>query len=135
MLTKVFWEKVWVWIKHHWYVPVIIILIIVFSVTKNSIKDKLYKILSAERDLYEKEKKLIIETNREKELEKERVRLQHEELLKRLEEEYSVELEKLKKDKQKELADLAEEYKDNEEELARKIAEALGVEYVEPEEE
>ena len=135
MLTALFWKKVWIWIKHHWYVPVIIILIIGSSVTKSSIKDKLYKMLDNQRDLYEKEKELVVEVSKEKELEKERVRLQHEELLRRLEEEYSVELEKLKKDKQKELADLAEKYKDNEEELAKRIAEVLGVEYVKPEEE
>jgi flagellar biosynthesis/type III secretory pathway M-ring protein FliF/YscJ len=132
MLTALFWKKVWTWIKHHWYVPVIIILILVFSLTKNSIKNKLYKMLANQRELYEKEKQLINETNREKELEKERVRRRHKDLVKRLEEEYSVELDKLKEDKQEELAGLSKQYEGNEEELAKKIAESLGVEYVPP---
>ena len=133
MLTALFWKKVWIWIKHHWYVPVIIILIIGSSVTKNTIKDKLYKMLSDQRDLYEKEKKLVVETNKEKELKKEHIRHVHEELVKKLEKEYDIELQKLKKDKQKELTELAEEHKDNGEELARKIAKALGAEYIKPE--
>ena len=133
MLTALFWKKVWIWIKHHWYVPVIIILIIGSSVTKSSIKDKLYKMLDNQRDLYEKEKKLVVEVSKEKEVEKERVRHAHEELVKKLEEEYDIELQKLKKDKQKELTELAEKHKDDGEELARKIAAALGAEYVESE--
>jgi uncharacterized membrane protein YhiD involved in acid resistance len=133
MLTALFWKKVWIWIKHHWYVPVIVVLIIGSSVTKNTIKDKLYKMLSDQRDLYEKEKELVVEVSKEKELEKERVRGAHEELVRKLEEEYDVELQKLKKDKQKELTELAEKHKDDGEDLARKIAEILGAEYVESE--
>ena len=133
MFTALFWKKAWVWIKHHWYAPVIIILLLGFSLTKSNIKSKLYKLLDDQKDLYEKEKDLIEKTNKEKELEKDLARKRHEELVKRLEEEYNVELEKLKRDKQKELADLTEEYKDSEEELAKRIAEVLGAEYVKPE--
>ena len=133
MFTALFWKKVWVWIKHHWYVPIIIILLLGFSFTNSNIKSKLYKLLIDQKDLYEKEKDLIEKTNKEKEKEKDLARKRHEELIKRLEEEYNIELEKLKKDKQKELANLTEEYKDSEEELAKRIAEALGAEYVKPE--
>ena len=130
MFTALFWKKVWVWIKHHWYAPVIIILLFGFSLTNSNIKSKLYQLLTDQKDLYEKEKDLIEKTNKEKELEKDLARKRHEELIKKLEEEYNIELEKLKKDKQKELSDLTEEYKDSGEELAKRIAEALGAEYI-----
>tara|TARA_Y100000310_G_C20278233_1_gene621318 strand:- start:102 stop:509 length:408 start_codon:yes stop_codon:yes gene_type:complete len=132
MFTALFWKKVWVWVKHHWYVPVIIILLFGFSLTKSNIKSKLYKLLTDQKDLYEKEKDLIEKTSKEKELEKDLARKRHEELVRRLEEEYNIELEKLKRDKQKELANLTEEYRDSEEELAKRIAAALGAEYVKP---
>ena len=130
MFTALFWKKAWVWIEHHWYVPIIAILILGFSFTNSNIKSKLYQLLTDQKDLYEKEKDLIEKTSKEKELEKDLARKRHEELIKRLEEEYSIELEKLKKDKQKELSDLTEEYKDSGEELAKRIAEALSAEYV-----
>ena len=133
MFTALFWKKAWAWIKHHWYLPVILILLFGFSLTNSSIKNKLYKLLIDQKDLYEKEKDLIEKTNKEKELEKDLARRRHEELVKRLEEEYNIELEKLKRDKQKELVNLTEKYKDSEEELAKRIAEVLGAEYVKPE--
>ena len=130
MLTKLFWKKAWVWIKHHWYIPVIVFLIIIFSLSRSTLKNKLYKLMSTQKEIYEKEKNLIVETEKQKEIEKQKARIRHEELIKKLDEEYNLELEKLKKDKQKELSELAEKYQDDQEELAKKIAEALGAEYV-----
>ena len=86
--------------------------------------------MSTQKEIYEKEKNLIVETEKQKEIEKQKARIRHEELIKKLDEEYNLELEKLKKDKQKELSELAEKYQDDQEELAKKIAEALGAEYV-----
>ena len=129
MLTKLFWKKAWVWIKHHWYIPVIVFLIIIFSLSRSTLKNKLYKLMSTQKEIYEKEKNLIVETEKQKEIEKQKARIRHEELIKKLDEEYNLELEKLKKDKQKELSELAEKYQDDQEELAKKIAEALGAEY------
>tara|TARA_R100000234_G_C4954931_1_gene159085 strand:- start:48 stop:455 length:408 start_codon:yes stop_codon:yes gene_type:complete len=135
MLTALFWKKVWVWIKHHWYVPVIFFLIVIFSLSKSSLRSKLYKLMSNQKDLYEKEKNLIVNTNIEKETKKEEVRKRHEILLKKLDEEHNVELEKLEEEKKEELSELVEKYQDDEQELAKRIAESLGVKYVEAVEE
>tara|TARA_R110002020_G_scaffold35134_3_gene106180 strand:+ start:692 stop:973 length:282 start_codon:yes stop_codon:yes gene_type:complete len=86
--------------------------------------------MANQRDLYEKEKKLVTDTSLEKELEKEKARTRHEELERRLDEQYKLELTKLDEDKQKELSTLVEKYENNESELAKRIAEALGAEYV-----
>ena len=135
MLTALFWKKAWVWIKHHWYVPVIFFLIVIFSLSKSSLRSKLYKLMSNQKDLYEKEKNLIVNANIEKETKKEEVRRRHETLLKKLDEEHNVELEKLEEEKKEELSELVEKYQDDEKELAKRIAESLGVEYVEAAEE
>ena len=101
MLTALFWKKVWVWIKHHWYVPVIFFLIVIFSLSKSSLRSKLYKLMSNQKDLYEKEKKLIVDTNAQKEVKKEEVRKRHEALLVKLDEEHSLKLEKLEEEKKR----------------------------------
>ena len=130
MLTALFWKKVWVWIKHHWYIPVIFFLIVIFSLSKSTLKNKLYKLMANQKDLYEKEKKLIVDTGTKKEIDKEQVRKRHEDLLKKLDEEHDLKLEKLEEEKKEELSELVEKYEDDEKELAKRIAEALGVEYV-----
>ena len=56
--------------------------------------------MSNQKDLYEKEKNLIVNTNIEKETKKEEVRKRHEILLKKLDEEHNVELEKLEEEMQ-----------------------------------
>ena len=91
--------------------------------------------MSNQKDLYEKEKNLIVNTNIEKETKKEEVRKRHEILLKKLDEEHNVELEKLEEEKKEELSELVEKYQDDEQELAKRIAESLGVKYVEAVEE
>jgi len=130
MLTALFWKKVWVWIKHHWYIPVIFFLIVIFSLSKSTLKNKLYKLMANQKDLYEKEKKLIVDTEAKKQIDKEQVRKRHEDLLRRLDEEHNLKLEKLKEDKKEELSELVEKHKGDETELAKRIADALGAEYV-----
>ena len=86
--------------------------------------------MANQKDLYEKEKKLIVDTGTKKEIDKEQVRKRHEDLLKKLDEEHDLKLEKLEEEKKEELSELVEKYEDDEKELAKRIAEALGVEYV-----
>ena len=48
MFTALFWKKTWSWIKHHWYFPVIIALVIIFSVSKGDSTKKLFDLMQEE---------------------------------------------------------------------------------------
>ena len=71
-------KKVWAWIKYHWYVPILLILAIMFISMESGIKNKFYELLVKTRANYKKEIDVI---NKGKENEKEETVIVSEELL------------------------------------------------------
>ena len=63
MFTSLFFKKIWSWIKHHWYFPVIIVLLVALVISGSSAKEKIFKLLQKQRENYKKEINLINETN------------------------------------------------------------------------
>ena len=58
-------KKAWIWIKKHWYVPVLFVLVIVGSAFSFSRNKKLIKMLEINKESYEKQiKSLTIEKDK-----------------------------------------------------------------------
>ena len=129
MFTLIFWKKIWAWLKHYWYWPVIITLLIFSTVTGTRAKEKLFEMLLKQKESYEKELEIIKKVNEKKELEKNNVSEKHQEQLKRIEEEHGLKLDELEEEKREELIRAVEENKDKTEELAKEIAKILSVEF------
>ena len=130
MLSALFWKKVWTWVKHYWYWPVIIILLIFSMVSSKGLKEKLFGLLMKSKENYEKEIKVIKEVNEQKDVKKEQAVEEHIEEIKKIEEEHDIKVEELEIEKQKELAETIEKNKDRPEKLAEDIAEILSSEFL-----
>ena len=130
MLSVIFWKKVWTWLKHYWYWPVIIILLIFSMVSSKGLKEKLFGLLMKSKENYEKEIKVIKEVNEQKDVQKERAVEEHVEEIKKIEEEHDIKVEELEVEKQKELAETIEKNKDRPDKLAEDIAEILSSEFL-----
>ena len=62
MFTVLFWKKAWTWIKHHWYIPVILILVLACILTGKGIKNKYFDIMMQSRENYKKVLRLFLNT-------------------------------------------------------------------------
>ena len=131
MLTVVFWKKLWSWIKHYWYFPIIIGLLIFAYISGSSAKEKLFKILTDQKENHKKEIELINNTNVEKEEIKKEIIEKHKEEIERIEEEHGVQIQDLEEEKQEELLSTIEEKKDKPDDLAKDIAALLGAKHIE----
>jgi glucan phosphoethanolaminetransferase (alkaline phosphatase superfamily) len=129
MLTVLFWKKAWIWFKHYWYWPVIVLLLLFSLATGASMKNKLFGLLFRQREQYEKELEVITSVNEEKDLKKEKVVEAHKEELEKIEKEHDVKIEDLKKEKHAELVAIIEENKDSPDKLAEEIAKILSAKF------
>ncbi|MAL15611.1 MAG: hypothetical protein CL554_19560 [Algoriphagus sp.] len=131
MFTVVFWKKLWSWIKHYWYFPIIIGLIIFAYISGSSAKEKLFKILTDQKENHKKEIELINNTNVEKEEIKKEIIEKHKEEIERIEKEHNVQIQDLEEEKQEELLSTIEQKKDKPDDLAKDIAALLNAKHVE----
>ena len=129
MFTAIFWEKAWIWFKHYWYWPVIVILLMFSLASGTSLKNKLFGMLFNQREQYEKEIQIIVSANEKKEVEKEKVSEAHKEEIEKIEKEHDVKVEDLEKEKRTELAATIEANKESPDKLAKEIAKILSAEF------
>ena len=129
MLTMLFWKKAWIWIKHYWYWPVIIVLLLFSMFSGSNVKNKLFELLFKQRENYEKELQIIKETSEETDKKKTGIFKEHKEELEKIEKEHDVRIEELEKEKREELATTIEENKDKPEKLAEEIAKILNAQF------
>lgn len=130
MLTVLFWKKVWAWLKHYWYWPVIILLLLFSIITRSTLKDKLFDLLDKQKENYEKEIEIVKETAKETDEKKTEIFTKHIEEIKKIEQEHDVKLEDLEKEKQEELVEILEENKEKPDKLAEEIAKILSAEFL-----
>ena len=129
MFTKVFWKKVWTWLKHYWYWPVIIVLLIFSIGAGASSRKKIFGLLDKQKENYEKEIQIIKETTEEADKKKTEIFEEHLEEIEKIEEHHDVKVRELETEKQKELVDTIKKNKDKPEALAKKVAKILSAAY------
>tara|TARA_Y100000310_G_scaffold142698_1_gene142201 strand:- start:802 stop:1206 length:405 start_codon:yes stop_codon:yes gene_type:complete len=130
MFTKVFWKKIWTWLKHYWYWPVILVLLAFSLMSGKSSRKKLFEMLDKQKESYEKEIQIIKETAEETDKKKTEIFTEHIKEIEKIEEEHDIKVEELEKDKQKELVEILEENKESPDRLAEEIARILSAEYL-----
>jgi len=130
MFTALFWKKAWIWLKHYWYWPVIIVLLMFSMVSDRGLKEKLFGLLEKSKENHDKEIQIIKETAEEADKKKTEIFTEHIEELEKIEKEHKIQVRDLKEEKQKELAVLIEENKGSPDKLAEQIAKILSTEYL-----
>ena len=101
MFTVVFWKKLWTWLKHYWYLPVILLLLVVAIISRSKSKEKIFDLLDKQRESYEKEIQIVKEVSEEASKEKTTIAEEYVEEIKKIEEEHSVKIKDLEQEKQK----------------------------------
>jgi len=129
MFTTLFWKKIWTWTKHHWYWPVIIVLLVFSTIAGTRAKEKMFGLLLKQRENYQKEIEIIEKANKEKDEQKEVVVSEYKEEVNKIEKEHNIKLEELAEEKQKDLVDTIEKNKDKPDNLAKEIAKILSAKY------
>jgi len=130
MFTAIFWKKVWTWLKHYWYWPVIIALLVFSVVSGSSSRKKVFELLEKQKKNYKKEIQIIKETTKEADKKKTEIFTEHIKEIERIEEEHDIKVEELEEEKQKELAEIIKENKDSPDKLAEEIAKILSAEFL-----
>ena len=130
MLSFFEWEKVWVWIKHHWYFPVIGVLLLAFFLKGEGINNKYFDLFLSQREDYKKEIDLINNTREEREKREEQIHENHEKAMELIEEKYRLDSKNLAKNKQEEISELVETHHNDHDKLAEEVAKVLSAEYL-----
>ena len=130
MGTAFFWKKTWIWLKHYWYWPVIIVLLIFSAASGTNSRKKLFGLMSRQKENYEKEIQIVEETAKETDKKKTEIFTEHIKEIEKIEEEHNIKVEELEEEKQKELAEIIRENKKSPDKLAEEIARILSAEYL-----
>jgi len=105
------------------------VLLLFSAVAGASSREKLFGLLTKQKESYEKEIQVVKEVSKEADKKKTEIFTEHIKELEKIEEEHDVKLSELEEEKQKELAEIIEENKDSPSELAKEVARVLSVEY------
>ena len=129
MLTAIFWKKIWTWLKHYWYWPVILILLAVSMLSGKASREKLFSLLDKQKKNYEKEIQIVKETSEKASKEKTTISEKYVNEIKKIEEDHNLKVQDLEEEKQKELVETLEKNKNKPENLAKEIAKILSASY------
>ena len=123
-------KKVWVWLKHNWYVPAVIAYTLVLWILFRN-KTAAMDILELRANSY-KDQIRAIENAHQKELKKrDDILVKYHTILEVLEKDYEEKNMVIDKKKKEEVKRIVEHYNDRPDDLARVLANKYGLEYVE----
>ena len=124
-------KKILVWLKHHWYIPLAVVLGLVCLVFfPKSVKSKYFQMLLNTRYNYRKQIDII---NKNNELEKEKTMdaiKRHQESLAKVEEDFNVKMNELPKKEKKRVEAIVKKFNNDPDKLAEEIANILGADNV-----
>lgn len=129
--TKVlFLKKAWVWLKTHWYLPVLLVLLFLTHFSGRARVNKVLKMFEASKQSYEKQIGVINQSHKQELEKQEQLYNTYLNTMKKLQKEHNINLDSLEKDKRVELNKMVKKYKGTPEELAKELSEIFGVESV-----
>jgi len=128
-IKKIF-KKCWLFLKHNWYVPVVLIYTLVLWLLFRK-KDEAHEILKVRSDSYEAQIEAINKSHKEEIEKRDKILEKYDKIIKEIEKEYETSSNELDRKKKKEIKTIVKEYHDKPGELARLLAEKYGFEYTE----
>jgi hypothetical protein len=133
LAVKTFLKKVWAWTKAHFWLPIMLLLLLVgfllYILTRNAaFLTTVIEAFDGSRESYKKEIEYLNESRKKEAEEKSKALEEYNKNLKVLEEEYAARNETLGSDKKKELKKLIDESYNDPDKLARELATLYGLE-------
>ena len=97
-------KKTWVWLKHNWYVPAVIVYTLILWIFFRR-KDKALEVLEIRSESYKKQIEAINEIHKEEIEKKDKILEKYGKILKELEEQYEKDSLELSEEKKKDITD------------------------------
>ena len=129
LTIKALLKKLWVALKHYWYVPLVIIYTLALWFIFNR-KEAAYKILEARSESFDKQMKVIDEIHAEERSAKEDVAKKYTETIELIEEKYAKTKEELTDKKKKRVKEILDKHHRNSISMAFLLGKEFGIEYV-----
>ena len=123
-------KKLWVWLRHNWYIPAIIVYTLLLWILLRK-KEAAYKVLEVRNKSYKEQIDAINEAYDIEIQERNKIIEKYNDLIDKLEKQYAEDRKELNDKKKKEVKKIVEEYHDKPDELAKIMADKYGFEYVE----
>ena len=130
LAIKTFFKKAWVWLKHNWKVPLIILYTLVLWLFFRR-KDAAYLVLEERSKSYQAQIEVINQNHKEELEKRNKVIEKYTVLISQLENQYAADNKELDAAKKKEIKDIVEKHYNDPDALARMLAEKYGLTYVE----
>jgi len=118
-------KKIWSFLKSYWYIPVLIIVALVFRSKTNKVEE----IIKAADDSHKKQLDAIEVAELNKKKEKEWIDKEYDNAIKKIEEKYSKENKTLDKKEKKFVKSVIKEWTDDPDQMAERITLEFGFEY------
>ena len=123
-------KKIWVWLKHNWYVPAVIAYTLVLWLLFRN-KTEAMDILELRANSYKDQIRAIEDAHQKELKERDEILKRYNVVLEQLEKDYEEKNIKLDKKKKEDIKRIVEDYNDRPDDLARVLANKYGLEYVE----
>ena len=118
-------KKIWSFLKSYWYIPILIIVALVFRSKTNKVEE----IIKAADDSHKKQLDAIEVAELNKKKEKEWIDKEYDNAIKKIEEKYSKENKTLDKKEKKFVKSVIKEWTDDPDQMAERITLEFGFEY------
>jgi hypothetical protein len=130
LATKKYCKKIWVWLKHNWKIPFILVYTIVLWLVFRK-KGEAHEILRIRSESYNAQIDAINKSHEEELQKRDKILEKYGETIKRIEEEYKKKNEKLDSDKRNAVKEIVEKHYNDPSALAKLIGEKFGFNYSE----
>ena len=119
-------KKVWVFLKTHWYIPLLIIVGIVVKSKSDALKD----IIDAQKKSYDKQTEAIRDAEIEKKNLKEKVEKEYEQAVSDIKLIHKLKKQELAEEKEEEIKKIIKKNYNKPEKITKELSDAFGVKYV-----
>jgi len=127
--TKLFFKKAWLWLKTHWYVPVVLLYTAVLWVLFRRNAEAALEVLTTSKESYKAQIKTIEDSHALEIARRDKALAQYESIIRALEKEYETSREALSNDKKKKVKEYIEMYESDPDGLVKIMEEKFGIKY------
>ena len=119
-------KKTWVFLKTHWYIPLLIVVGVVVKSKSNALKD----IIDAQKKSYDKQTEAIRDAEIEKKSLKEKVEKEYEQAVSDIKLIHKLKKQELAEEKEEEIKKIIKKNYNKPEKITKELSDAFGVKYV-----
>jgi Na+-transporting NADH:ubiquinone oxidoreductase subunit NqrC len=119
-------KKIWIFLKTHWYIP----LLLIAGVVLKSKSDSILKIIDAQKETYEKEKEAILDAEIEKKKMTAEVEKEYEKTVAKFKVLHKVQRKELTEDKEKEIKKIIKKNYNKPEKITSELSDMFGIKHV-----